>query len=108
MFDHIFFLPQVKQTVIISNKHGAYELPNELSKRLKTWHLRKYPKNLKASQNYSLVPIIPLKMKILSILSKNSYKKIPAVRYFTRKLDFASSILSMITIMLPALQSGIL
>ena len=30
MFDHIFFSPQVKQTVIISNKHGAYELSNEL------------------------------------------------------------------------------
>ena len=35
IFDHIFFSPQVKQTVIISNKHGAYELPNELSNDLR-------------------------------------------------------------------------
>ena len=35
MFDHIFFSPQVKQTVIISNKHGAYELSNELSNDLR-------------------------------------------------------------------------
>ena len=26
----IFFSPQVKQSVIISNKHGMYELPHEL------------------------------------------------------------------------------
>ena len=27
---HIFFLPKVERGVIISNKHGIYELPNEL------------------------------------------------------------------------------
>ena len=30
MFDKIFVSPQVKQFVIISNKHGIYELPHEL------------------------------------------------------------------------------
>ena len=30
MFDEIFLSPQVKRFVIISNKHGIYELPNDL------------------------------------------------------------------------------
>ena len=34
MFDKIFVSPQVKQIVIISNKHGIYELPHELPKDL--------------------------------------------------------------------------
>ena len=34
MFDKIFVSPQVKQIVIISNKRGIYELPNNL--RLRT------------------------------------------------------------------------
>ena len=31
----IFFLPQVERSVIISNKHGIYELPHELPNDLK-------------------------------------------------------------------------
>ena len=34
--EQIFFLPQVKSTIIISNKHGIYELPHEFAKQLKT------------------------------------------------------------------------
>ena len=30
IFYQIFFSPQVKRSVIISNKHGIYELPHEL------------------------------------------------------------------------------
>ena len=30
ILDQIFFSPQVKQSVIINNKHGIYELPHEL------------------------------------------------------------------------------
>ena len=30
MFYQIFLLPQVKQCVIITYKHGVYELPHEL------------------------------------------------------------------------------
>ena len=30
MFDEVFVSPQVKRIVIISNKHGIYELPHEL------------------------------------------------------------------------------
>ena len=37
MFDEIVLSPQVKQIVIIiiSNKHGIYELPHELSNNLR-------------------------------------------------------------------------
>ena len=32
ILNQIFFSPQVKRSVIISNKHGIYELPDELPK----------------------------------------------------------------------------
>ena len=35
MLDKIFVSPQVKQTVIISNNHGTYELPHELPNNLR-------------------------------------------------------------------------
>ena len=35
MFYQIFLSPQVKQIVIISNKHGIYELPHELPNDLR-------------------------------------------------------------------------
>ena len=34
MFYQIFLSPQVKQSAIISNKHGMYELPHELPNNL--------------------------------------------------------------------------
>ena len=40
MFDKIFLSAQVKRSVIISNKHGIYELPYELPNDLR---LRKTP-----------------------------------------------------------------
>ena len=38
MFYQIFFSPYVKQSGIISNKHGTYELPD----KLKTQEISKY------------------------------------------------------------------
>ena len=35
MFYQIFILPQVKRYVIITYKHGMYELPQELSNNLR-------------------------------------------------------------------------
>ena len=35
MFDQIFLTPQVKRSVIISNKPGIYELPHELLNAVK-------------------------------------------------------------------------
>ena len=35
MFDKIFVSPQVERIVIISNKHGRYDLPHELPNDLR-------------------------------------------------------------------------
>ena len=40
MFDQILLSPQVKQSMIISNKHGIYELPHELATDLRLKILR--------------------------------------------------------------------
>ena len=40
MFYQIFFSQQVEQSAIISNKHGIYELPQELSNDLRLRILR--------------------------------------------------------------------
>ena len=53
-FKEIFLSPQVKRRVIISNKHGIYELPQDLPN---VSRLRKYPS-------------LPAKIKILSMLAK--------------------------------------
>ena len=51
MFDKTFVSPQVKQMVIISNKHGICELPHELPNdlRLRAEETRKYQEDLKTS-----------------------------------------------------------
>ena len=52
MVEQIFFSPQVKRSVIISNKYGIYQLPHELPNDLsneisrKIW---KYQENVKIS-----------------------------------------------------------
>ena len=56
MFYQIILSPQVKWCAIITYKHGIYELPQELPNDLRL-------ENMKIS-----------KMKILSILAKNSWK----------------------------------
>ena len=54
----IFFPPQMKQSAIISNKHGIYELPHELPNdlRLRVLKNRKHQETIKTSLNNSLVP----------------------------------------------------
>ena len=69
MFDQSFLSPQVKRTVIISNKHGKYELfrklPNDLRNDLtKLENISKISK----PQAHDLL----LKMKTFSIPAKNS------------------------------------
>ena len=44
----IFFSPQVKQSVIISNKHGIYELPHELPNNLRLRILWNYERSGKS------------------------------------------------------------
>ena len=62
-----FFSPQMKRSVVISNKHGIYELPHELLKDLR---FRKNQENFKTSWNYKLVNSPPPKLKLLSIQRK--------------------------------------
>ena len=45
----IFFSPQAKRSVNISNKHGVYKLPHELPNNLRLKEIRKYQKNPKIS-----------------------------------------------------------
>ena len=44
--------------MIISNKHGIYELPHELPNdlRLRIFEIRENQENVKTSENYILVP----------------------------------------------------
>ena len=45
----IFFSPQVKRSMIISNKNGIYESPHESPNDLGSWDIRKNQENLKTS-----------------------------------------------------------
>ena len=47
MFEQIFLSPQMKWRMIMSNKHGIYQLPDELPNnlRLKSYGIRKYQEN---------------------------------------------------------------
>ena len=55
----IFLPPQVKWSVIISNKNDIYELPFGFLRNLKL---------LKIARNYSLAPSLPPKKKVFLIL----------------------------------------
>ena len=50
MFYQFFLSPQVKRSVIISNKHGVHELPHELPDNLKL-RISANKENLGKSQN---------------------------------------------------------
>ena len=54
MFDKIF-VSQVKQIVIISNKHGIYELPHELPNDLRLKDLRKLGNIQKISKFHRII-----------------------------------------------------
>ena len=84
MFYQIFFLFQVKWSVIIGNKHGIYELPEDLPNNLR----------LRILENKGNIRKIS-KCPHYSILAENSGKKrtFPVVRYSTEQLEFVSSML---------------
>ena len=73
MFDQFFLSAQMKRNLIIINKYGIYELPHEFPNdlRLRILGNWKYQENIKILWNYSLLPSLPPKIKILSILEKN-------------------------------------
>ena len=54
MFDKIFVSPQVKRIVVISNKHGIYELPHELPNDLRLRNLGNSEIS-RRSQNFRII-----------------------------------------------------
>ena len=44
MLDQIFLSPQVKQSVIIGNKHGKCKSPQDISSELRLKNLKNWPK----------------------------------------------------------------
>ena len=74
MFDKTFVSPQVKRSVIISNKHGIYELPQKLPNdfRLRTLGNKEIPRRSQNLMNRRLRLNLATKIKILSILPKYS------------------------------------
>ena len=72
MFYQFSFSPQAKQSVIINNKRGIYKLSHKLPNDLRL--IREYQENLSISHNYSLVPSLSSKIKLLLILAPNPLK----------------------------------
>ena len=64
----------MEQSAIISNKHGIYELPQELTNDLKLRILRntEISGESQISQNDSIVPCLSAKIKIFLKLAENS------------------------------------
>ena len=74
MFDKISVSPQVKRIVILSNKHGIYELPHELPNDLRLKKLGKIKNISKRHRIIACCSVLLPKIKILSILAKISRK----------------------------------
>ena len=56
MFYQIFISPQVKRSVIISNKHGIYKLPHALSNDLRLRILGNQEGSEKSQNFIELIP----------------------------------------------------
>ena len=73
MFDKIFVSPQVKLIMIISNKHGIYELPHELLNNLRLGKLGNIKKISKLHRIVTQRPVPPpKKINPLPTLAKKS------------------------------------
>ena len=58
----------------VSKLLSKNEIPPRLGLNLGSWEIRKYQENFQTSQNDSLVPSSPAKIKILLKLTKNLWK----------------------------------
>ena len=97
MFYQNLFSPQVKRSSIISNKHSIYKLPHK-------WP-NNYQENLEISQNDSLVPSPPAKIKILLKLTKNSWKA--EIKLFYRSLSKESMEIAQMSASTPPTKSPV-
>ena len=93
MVEQIFVSPQVKRTVIISNKLvHTRRITSWVAKQLKTQDLRKLRSIMKISKFIELLPCAEFSFRDEFFLStsKNLLKSrnwtFPVMRYFTRKL----------------------
>ena len=77
MFYQIFLSPQVEWCVIVTYKHGIYELPYELRNHLRLRILRNQEISGKFLIFIEWWPVLslPAKMKILLILVKSSWER---------------------------------
>ena len=85
MFDKSLVSLQVKRIVIISNKHGIYELPNNLKLR----KLGNIKKTWKLDRIVAMCSIVLPKLKFVNTnkkLLKNRNWTFPVGCYFTEKL----------------------
>ena len=57
MFDQIFLTQQLKQSIVISNKHGIYELPHDLPNHLR---LRILENQEKFGESQDLIKLKPI------------------------------------------------
>ena len=89
----IFFSPQVKQSMILSNKHGIHQLPHKLpndlrfgSQEIRKENLEIFLKIRKSVNfiNYNPVTSLPPRLKVFSILAENCWKiKTKVLQYCT-------------------------
>ena len=101
MFHQIFFSPKVKWSVIISNKHGIYELLHELSNNLRVSLLGSLKKVRKTWKTYKLIPSLSAKIIFFNTSQKLVEKRnwtFPVWHYFAWKLEFVSNILWIIVV----------
>ena len=92
-FDQIFLSLKMKGSVIISNKHGIFELPHEFSNNLR---LRKISKIYRVIAQGSVYLTNNFFSNARKKLPKNRNWTFPVVFYFSWKLKFISNISSMI------------
>ena len=98
-FYQIFLLPQLKWSLIISNKlvYTSCLKSCWMTEDLGSWEIRKDQNNLKTSWNYNLVPSLQRNFVNTSKrLLKNGNGTFAVVRYFTEKVEFFSNILSVV------------
>ena len=76
MFYQIFLLPQVKRSLVISNRlaYAISQTSCRTTKDLRFQEIGKVQNNFKMSWNYNLLPTLPPKNKTLLILVKGSWK----------------------------------
>ena len=100
--EQTFLTPQMKRSMIISNRHCIYKLPNNLKKDIRMRILGNQ-ENSGKSQNF--IGLLPNAWSLsrngnlvstIKNLLKNRNLHFPTVLYFTWELEFVSNILTTI------------